>query len=187
VTRRPGSRLAVAACCVTAVAACGGSADTELGTRGEIAPPGERAAAPALSGRLLDGGTFDLAATRGKVVVLNVFGSWCTPCADEAPALEATYQATQGRGVEFVGLVERDAPDKTRAFVKTYGLTYPAVMDDDGGLVARFRALPVSAVPSTVVLDRSGRVAARWVGPVLGSQLRPVVERVAAEPGAASS
>lgn len=166
------------------LAACGGGTTTEgsLGIRGEVAPVANRVAAPQLAGPRVDGGSWDLAALRGKVVVVNAFGSWCVPCQQETPALQAAHAATQDKGVEFLGLGERHTLPKLREFMQRYGVTYPAVLDTDGSIIARLRQLPVSAVPSTLVVDRQGRVAARWVGPVLGSQLRQVLDTLAAEP-----
>lgn len=162
-------------------ACSGGGPDPHLGVRGEVAPTGERVPAPGLRGPLVSGGRFDLAATRGKVVVLNAFGSWCTPCKEEAPALSSVARASETKGVQFVGLTVRDTPDKAAAFARDNGVTYPLVQDDDGALIARIPQLP-GAPPSTLVLDRRGRFAARFLGPVLGSQLQAVVDQVAAEP-----
>lgn len=161
---------------------CGGSGGGgHLGVKGEVTPVGQRVAGPALAGQALGGGTYDLAAQRGKVVVLNTFGSWCTPCKAEARGLQQVAAATQGAGVGFVGLAVRDTPDNMAKFRDTYGVTYPLVLDPDGGLLARIHEVP-GAPPNTLVLDRRGRVAARWIGGVLGSQLQAVVQTVAAEP-----
>lgn len=182
---RRSALLLAALLAVPALAACGseGSAAPELGARGEIAPAGQRVPA-AVRGPLASGGDFDLAALRGKVVVINAFGSWCTPCKQEAPALNQAYAATRARGdVEFVGLAIRDTVPKLREFAAQYAVAYPLVQDEDGGILARIPALAVvPGPPSTLVLDRQGRVAARFIGKVLGSQLEGTVAAVAAEP-----
>lgn len=165
------------------LAACGGSAAAapKLGAAGEITPVGERVPGPGLSGPQVTGGTYDFAAQRGHVVVINAFGSWCGPCQEEAPALAVVAKQTMPTGVRFVGLTVRDTPDKAAAFASTYGLGYPVVQDDDGGLAARLGGQVVPSPPTTLVIDKQGRLAARFLGPVLGSQLRDVVDRVAAE------
>lgn len=168
---------------VLLVACAGGAATPHLGVKGEVTPVNQRVPGPPLAGQRIDGGTFDVATARGSVVVVNAFGSWCGPCKTETPALQSVYDATKARGVQFVGLAVRDTVPKLQAFVQRYGVTYPVVQDADGGILARVPGLAeVNGPPNTLVLDRRGRVAARWVGPVLGSQLRAAVEAVAAEP-----
>ncbi|MEU3551629.1 TlpA family protein disulfide reductase [Streptomyces longwoodensis] len=145
-------------------------------------PPGKRPAAPSISGKLINDGTLDLADWRGKVVVINVWGSWCAPCRAEAPTLKKVSDATRKLGVRFVGFDTRDNDAAGRAFERTYKITYPSFRDPDGRLVLRFNGrVPVSAVPSTVLIDRSGRVAARIIGPTSYETLNTVVRGLAAE------
>jgi thiol-disulfide isomerase/thioredoxin len=145
-------------------------------------PPEERKAAPAFGGPTLDGGTFDLAAHKGKVVVLNVWGSWCPPCRKEAPALQAVSQELAPQGVQFVGINTRDTPHGAHAYVTEFGITFPSVVDTDGQRLLAFRdTLPPTAIPSTLVVDREGRLAARILGPITEISLRDLVTQIAKE------
>jgi thiol-disulfide isomerase/thioredoxin len=146
--------------------------------------PAEREAAPVLSGTTLDGAKLDVASYRGKVVVVNLWASWCSPCRAEAGVLEETYAETKAQGVEFVGIVSggKDSVDNARAFTRKFDVTYPSMFDGDNSLVLAFRGqLPPSAIPTTLVLDREGRVAARALGEVDRSRLLGMIEPVLAE------
>ncbi len=147
-----------------------------------VVPPEQRQPAPEFAGPLLDGGTFDLAEARGDVVVLNVWGSWCAPCRAEAPALVAVAEATAEDGVRVVGVNTRDTQTAAQAFEDEFAVPYPSVVDADGRLLLAFReTLPPAAIPSTLVVDREGRMAARVVGPITERSLTDLVEQVAAE------
>lgn len=140
-------------------------------------PPDDRKPAPALEGETLDGERFSLADYAGKVVVLNVWGSWCSPCRKEAPDLAAAANSLAEKNVAFVGINTRDATkDPAKAFVRRFDVPYPSVYDPDGALLLGFReTLPPKAIPSTLVVDPEGRVAAR----VLGVVSRTTVEQLA--------
>lgn len=134
-------------------------------------------ALPQIEGRTVDGQMLDLADLRGHVVVLNVWGSWCAPCRAEAPDLAAISKETQPLGVRFVGIDTRDNPVAARAFARNYAITYPSFDDQNGLVLAQFIGIiPVSAVPSTLVVDESGVIRARVVGKVDGSTLRGLIE-----------
>ena len=185
-------RVALPAACLLvaatlgALAGCSGDSGSKLGPHGEIAPDGERAGARSLTAPRLGGGTVDLASMRGKVVVLNVFGSWCDPCKEETPGLVQSATDTQGKGlpVQFVGLAERDTTGGIDQFTATYGVTWPVVNDDEGSIVAGLGTL-APAVPSTLVLDKQGRPAAHFIGQAIGRELTTVVTALAAEPAPA--
>lgn len=196
---RAARSLAIAVSVGLLVAACGGANSTAgNGTAGGSTsdngktplvryPVGQRPTAPAISGTLITGKTLDLADWRGDVIVVNVWGSWCAPCRAEAQGLKAVSDATRDRGVRFVGMDSRDNDASAKAFERTHGITYPSFRDTAGTLVLRFNGLvPVSAVPSTVVIDRDNRVAARIIGPVTYTTLRDLVKSVAAEKAAPS-
>ena len=128
------------------------------------------------AGRTLDGRRFDVADHRGDVVVVNVWGSWCPPCIAEAPALQQVWEQVEADGVQFVGIDFRDNVGAARAHERRFGITYPSIDDPAGETLLELRgSLPPRAVPSTLVLDRQGRVAARVLGQVRASTLRALV------------
>ena len=121
--------------------------------------------APSVRGATVDGEDLALADLRGHVVVLNVWGSWCAPCRAEAPDLAQVANHSQRSGVRFVGIDVRDNPAAARAFARRYAITYPSWDDQDGSVLAQFAGIiPVSAVPSTMVLDARGVIRARVIG-----------------------
>jgi thiol-disulfide isomerase/thioredoxin len=139
--------------------------------------PAERPAAPNLVGTTLDGATYSLTDDLGKVVVLNVWASWCAPCRAEAPVLVALSEELEPKGVQFIGLDTRDSDVAARTFVAKQGITYPNVIDRDGRLQLLFGdSLPPQAIPSTIVIDRQGRVAGRILGKASASDLRGMIE-----------
>ncbi len=169
--------------------ACGSSASSDEGAGtafvagdGSIVliAPEERGPAPDLSGPTLEGGEFRLRDHLGEIVVLNVWASWCAPCRAEAPVLEEVWQQVQDDGVQFVGLDTRDTDEAALAFLETYGVTYPNLIDADGRLQLLFSdTLPPQAIPSTLVVDREGRVAGRIIGRVTEATLTALIEDVA--------
>ncbi len=137
----------------------------------------QRQPAPDITGTTLDGKPFSLAALRGKITVLNVWASWCSPCRAEAPVLEKVWQEQQGKDVQFIGLDTRDSDTSALTFIKKFGITYPNVIDRDGALQLRFSGtLPPQAIPSTLVVDANGKVAARALGKVSESTLLGMIE-----------
>jgi peroxiredoxin len=157
-----------------------GFVSADLGV--DVIPADEREAAPDVTGTTLDGDEISLADYAGDVVVMNVWGSWCAPCRAEAPALQETYKSTKGDGVQFLGINVRDQEASARAFEDTFEITYPSFVDPSSRILLEFRdTVPASGIPSTVVIDRDGRVAARVVGPTTYSQLSKLVDDVASE------
>jgi cytochrome c biogenesis protein CcmG/thiol:disulfide interchange protein DsbE len=119
---------------------------------------------------LLDGsGTLSLASLRGKAVVLNFWASWCEPCKEESPRLEAAWQRWRDRGVVVVGVDAQDFRVDARRFVERYRLTYLIVHDGNGSSLGHFG---VTGFPETWFVDREGRlVGERIQGPVSDEQL----------------
>jgi thiol-disulfide isomerase/thioredoxin len=133
----------------------------------------------AVTGELLDGGTYDVANDRGKVVVVNFWGSWCAPCRAEAADLEKTYQSTKAKNVTFLGINSRDDRDSAKAFERGR-VTYPSIYDFEGDVALKFDVTQTST-PATLILDRQGRIAVGIREPVTKGVLQPLVERIAAE------
>jgi len=141
----------------------------------------ERVEAPSIEGELLSGGTWALAQERGRVVVLNVWASWCAPCRAEAPVLQSLWEEFEGAGVSFIGLNTRDSRATAVSFEEAYGITYPSVVDSDGRLQLRFSGIaPPQAIPTTLVIDREGKVAGRILGRASESTLRGLIEPLVA-------
>jgi len=136
-------------------------------------PQADRKAAPAISGPTLDGGSFT--ASTGKVLVLNVWASWCSPCRAEAPALQEL--SMKHPEVQFLGVLTRDSLVAARAFVERFGIQYPSLVDD--AILLKFHGqLTPNAIPTTLIIDTQGRIAARVSGEVTYSALEDLIEKV---------
>jgi peroxiredoxin len=132
-----------------------------------------------VKGELLDGGSYDIAQDRGKVVVVNFWGSWCAPCRAEADDLEKTYQATKAADVTFLGVNTRDDRDAAREFERGR-VTYPSIYDPNSKVALQFDVTQ-SSTPATLILDRQGRIAVALRQATTATQLQPLVEKIAAE------
>ncbi|MEV7062001.1 TlpA disulfide reductase family protein [Streptomyces collinus] len=176
--------LLVSACGSGGTSGGGGNTNFVTGTDGiATAAKGERTPAPDLSGKTIAGKTLDVADYKGKVVVLNVWGSWCNPCRAEAKYFAKVSKAYAGKGVQFVGINTRDtSTGAALAFEKDWGITYPSLYDPTGKLLLRFKkgTLNPQAIPSTLILDRNGKIAARSLSALseerLLKMLKPVVD-----------
>ena len=125
------------------------------------------------------GGKESLAALRGKVVVLNVFASWCDPCKAEAPVLEQTQRQIQGRNATILGVTYLDNSSDSEQFVRQEHITYPVIRDVSGNFV---RAFGTTGVPETFVIDRRGRIAALRRYQLNGQWLQQTLPRLLSEP-----
>ena len=128
---------------------------------------GHRALAPKFTARSLTGTPIQLASYRGKVVVLNFWGSWCDPCRAEAPTLAAFSEQYRSRGVSFLGDDVGDTPVNALAFTRKVGISYPSVNDSNYAVVQDFgKVAPVNYTPTTLVIDRTGHIAGLVIGKV---------------------
>ncbi len=136
------------------------------------------------SGKLFNGSTVDAAMLRGKVTVLNFWYAACSPCRLEAPDLQALHTEFEPQGVEFYGVNIRDEEATAEAFERNFKLSYPSFMDKDGSVLlalSRRKFVPPAAVPTTLVLDRQGRVSARILGTADKSTLKALITSTLAE------
>ena len=155
------------------------------GTINEIAVD-DRAAPVEFEGDTDAGTTVSSADYAGDVLVLNFWYAGCPPCRVEAPDLEEISQTFAADGVKFLGVNVRDQTATSLSFASEFGITYPSVMDaDDGNMLLAFAGtVAPSAVPTTLVIDRQGRVAARILGGIEGtSNLITLIKDAIAEEG----
>jgi thiol-disulfide isomerase/thioredoxin len=177
-----------------AVGACSGGKDAvdqgaggqfryhNVTARGQTIDVNARKTAGNVTGELLGGGTFNLAGERGKVVVLNFWGSWCGPCQIESPQFDALYRKVKSKGVAFVGLdVKETTRSKPESFIKDNDITYPNVWDPNAKSAIQLGKVPMVGLPWTVIVDKQQRVAAVYSGPVLPADLQPVLTSLTAE------
>lgn len=174
------------AAAILLLAGCNGATGTAPGSGLVQTEPGltrvpveERQPAAVAEGEGLDGEPLSTADYGDLVVVVNVWGSWCPPCRKEAPALVAAQEETADVA-QFVGINTKDldrAP--ALAFDRTFKINYPSIFDPSGGQLLKFTELPPGAIPSTLVIDREGRVAARVIGPITQNSLVQLINDVA--------
>jgi thiol-disulfide isomerase/thioredoxin len=191
--RRTAVRIAAGLAAMVMLAACARTgADEQTRSAGEVGyptvprnltrvPPEARKELPAVSGPAL--GTSKTISTqeyRGKVVVINVWGSWCPPCRKEAPDLQAASVETKNVA-QFVGITSKDYdPAPAEAFVRSFQITYPSIYDPTGKVLLAFAGeLPPSAIPSTMIIDRDGRLAVRVLSEVSKITLVDMINDVA--------
>jgi peroxiredoxin len=156
--------LLVAALVVTVVTQGNGEAsDDNMVTY----PVGQRPAAPEFSATSLTGTPINFASYRGKVVVLNVWGSWCPPCRGEGQTLKYLDEQYGPEGVAFLGDDIEDTPTQALSFLRAEGITYPSVNDSNGAVEQRLSlAVPISGTPTTLVIDKTGHIAGMIAGAV---------------------
>lgn len=175
--------LGLSAC--TGQAADAGPVTPQLETLDEntngLIEPADRVPAPSLAGPTIGGEHLDVGDLRGDVVVVNFWASWCPPCRAEADNLISVAEQTEDEGVRFVGVNFRDEPGNAAAFERSYEVPYPSIVDQSGSLLTRFRRLVPQQPPTTLLLDREGRIAARFIGGVTEAELLAPVQALAAE------
>ena len=146
-----------------------------------LIPVADRRAVPALTGSTLQGEPLDLGTMQGSVLVLNFWADWCPPCRAEAPYLNEVARSTKGEGVRFVGVNVKDDRDAALAFERVSETPYPSLYDQPGALLLRFRKVVPQSPPSTMLIDRQGRLAGIFYSGVTDSELRAPVLALAAE------
>ena len=142
---------------------------------------GYRPLVPGFSGATLAGAPVSYSAYRGKALVLNFWGSWCAPCTAEAPTLAALSAKYSGAGVAFLGVDVEDTTVGAAGFEQQYGIKYPSINDPGGSIALAIRnAVLVSDTPTTLVIDRTGRLAGVIRGTATYSVLNTMLSEVAA-------
>lgn len=142
----------------------------------------DRGAPVALEGKTLTGEDWSATSVRGSVVVVNVWASWCPPCVAEMPVLQTVWSEVSSakKPVAFIGINIRESAARGRALVEKTGVTFPSLSDKHGVLILALQG-KAPTVPTTLVLDREGRIAARVSGPVEESVLRGLIDDVLAD------
>jgi len=142
----------------------------------------QRSALLTLSGTTLQGTPWKVTDARDKVLILNVWGQWCGPCVAEMPHLQQVWSqlSAAGKPVQFMGINYRDGVETARAFLLANKITYPS-LEDDGGRTLLALHGKANTTPTTLVLDRKGRIAARVSGPVSAATLSGLVNDVLGE------
>ena len=175
-------KLATLILLAISLTACGNS--SQVASKSYVAGNGtvtyidtrDRKEGPTFSGLTLDGENFEL--PHGGIVVINVWASWCAPCRAEAPTLAAL--AKKYKGAVFLGVLTRDSEVAARAFQNRFDLPYPTLVDDS--VLLKFRdTLSANAIPSTILIDKKGRVAARISGEITVASLSELIEKLHAE------
>ena len=140
---------------------------------------GHRPLAPDFTGTTLTGSRLSFSSYRGRVVVVNFWGSWCVPCREEAPALAAAAQRYAPSGVAFLGVDVRDTTASAEAFARSFGITYPSVSDSSSQITLDFTAaVPIAGTPTTLVIDRTGRIAGAVFGQATYAELTTLLSVV---------
>ncbi|MFD5033256.1 TlpA family protein disulfide reductase [Streptomyces sp. NPDC058220] len=178
--------LALSAC--TGGGTSGGGGDTNFVTNtGGISTVAKADRKPVneIAGQTLDGEKLAIGDLKGKIVVLNVWGSWCGPCRAEVPHLVKVAKETESKGVAFVGINTRDGnKGNALAFEKDFAVSFPSLYDPVGKLIVSGfpkGTLNPQAVPSTIVLDRDGKIAARALKALDAEALRTMIDPLIAE------
>lgn len=182
-SRKRRNLLLFAVASALALASCSGGG-TSINESSYVAGDGvvtvvkkeDRQLAPRIIGKSTAGTQVTL--TSGKVLLINIWASWCSPCRAEAPILEEL--SIKYPSVEFLGLLTRDSVDSANAFIKRFGITYPTISDDQ--ILLGFRkSLPVAAIPTTFLVDKEGKVAARISGEITYSALGKLLDQLVSE------
>jgi peroxiredoxin len=149
---------------------------------GSLIPVDKRRRAGAMTGSLIDGGSYALSSDAGKVVVVNYFASWCPPCQVETPQFDTIYRQRKGTDVTFVGVDAKDSPQsKAQSWLQAKGITFPVLYDPDAKTALELGKVPIVTLPATVLIDKQGRIAAVYQASLLPNDLTPVLNTLAGE------
>ena len=150
--------------------------------KGQTYPVADRKQAGNFSEPLLDGkGTFTLSKQRGKVVVINFWATWCSPCQIETPQFDTVYRQYKNKDVQFVGIDTKDIRSKAQSFVQGNDISYPMVYDEAGETAVRLGRIPALSLPFTVIVDKQGRVAVVYLNVMSPKDLEPLLNQLLGE------
>ena len=139
---------------------------------------GHQPLVPDITATSLTGTVIRMTSYRGKVLVLNFWWSSCAPCIAEAPALEVAYQQYHPQGVDFLGDDVGDTVPSALSFIRSKGISYPSISDPSYSVIQRFsQAAPVSATPTTAVIDKTGHVVGMSIGRISFGELAALIRR----------
>jgi thiol-disulfide isomerase/thioredoxin len=142
-------------------------------------PSEDREPIPTIAGLDLDLEPIAFADYLGQVTVVNAWASWCAPCIEETPELAATQEATKDLGVQFLGLNVNDDLESAREFATA--IPYRSIADPEGRLLALVPGIPPNGLPSTLIVDKNGKIAVRIIGPVTQEVLTALITEVVSE------
>jgi thiol-disulfide isomerase/thioredoxin len=172
---------ALAAVLLTGWATGGNSGVTDVAgsTSAVLYSAGHRPLAPDFTATTLTGSRLSFSSYRGRVVVLNFWGSWCPPCREEAPMLAVTAERYRSDGVAFLGVDVRDTPASALAFTRDFGIPYPSVNDASSVITLEFTSVvPIAGTPTTLVIDRTGHIAGAVFGAATAQELTDILAQV---------
>lgn len=146
-------------------------------------PPAQRLPIRELSGPAVsDGETISTADHLGKVVVLNIWGSWCAPCRLEAKDLQAVNETFRDDDVQFMGINVKDNDGAAADFEESFGITYPSISDPGMRTLLSIEGFPTGSIPSTIILDKQGRIAQIWLRVITEPELEATIRALLTEP-----
>ncbi|WP_017609863.1 TlpA family protein disulfide reductase [Nocardiopsis xinjiangensis] len=191
---RSSATRAVAAVSVAALVLSGCAGGTEIQAGGEedrfisgdgsatVFDAGEREAVPDVEGTTFEDEDLALSDYEGEILVVNVWASWCGPCRSEQPVLDEVHEEYADLGVEFLGVNIKDNRTAAEAYTENKGVAYPSLYDQPGEVPQAFRdTVPPRAIPSTLVIDPAGDIAARVIGPTTYGQLTDLLNPIVTE------
>lgn len=191
---RNSAARAVAAVSAAALALSGCAGGTEVQTGGEddrfisgdgsatVFDAGERDPAPDVEGTTFEDEDLALSDYEGEILVVNVWASWCGPCRSEQPVLDEVHEEYADLGVDFLGVNIKDNRTAAEAYTENKGVAYPSLYDQPGEVPQAFReTVPPRAIPSTLVIDPEGDIAARVIGPTTYGQLTDLLNPIVTE------